>query len=59
MTHNRIGIEDRFKRDNKCSSSCDDYHEGENEDDYGDGDGVDDDAYADLIVWHVIIIITM
>ena len=54
----RIGIEDRIKRDNKCSSSCDDYHEGENEDDYGDGDGVDD-AHADLMVWHVIIIITM
>ena len=50
----RIGIEDRFKRDNKCSSSCEDYHEGEDEDDYGA-----DDAPADLIVWHVIIIITM
>ena len=38
----RLGIEDCFKRDNKCSSSCDDYHEGEDEDDYGDDDGVDD-----------------
>ena len=54
----RIEIEDRFKRDNKCSSSCDDYHEGEVEDDYGDDDGVDY-AHADLMVWHVIIIITM
>ena len=50
----RIGIEDRFKRENKCSSSCDDCDEGED----GDDDGVDD-AHADLIVWHVIIIITM
>ena len=48
----RIGIEDRIKRDNKCSSSCDDCDE--HEDDYGA-----DDAHADLIVWHVIIIITM
>ena len=55
----RIGIEDRIKRDNKCSSSSDDYHEGEDEDDYGDDDGVDDGAHADLMVWHVIIIITM
>ena len=50
----RIGIEDRIKRDNKCSSSCDNYHEGEDEDDYGE-----DDAHADLMVWHVIVIITM
>ena len=50
----RIGIEDRFKRVIKCSSSCDDYDEGED----GDDDGVCG-AYADLIVWHVIIIITM
>ena len=48
----RIGIEDRFKIDNKRSSSCDDCDE--HEDDYGA-----DDAHADLIVWHVIIIITM
>ena len=48
----RIGIEDRFKRDNECASSCDD------EDKDGEGDG-DDDARADLIVWHVMIIITM
>ena len=54
----RIGIEDRFKGDNKCSSSCDDYDEGEDEDGDGDDDGVDD-APADLIVWHMIIIITM
>ena len=50
----RIGIEDRIKRDNKCSSSCDNYHEGEDENNYGE-----DDAHADLMVWHVIIIITM
>ena len=50
----RIGIEDRFKRDNKSSSSCDTCDEGEDDDDYGA-----DDAHADLIVWHVIIIITM